>query len=385
MYTPSPPHTDPDKDDALGSAGSAHAADAHSQPNEGGIGAYESVEATEGQPPRLVIRGESSDNNPFEGERWDLQKRSRSVHAVAYPLPRADGNPSSAITDYLNISFPFPAGHEGIHPFMSQLRTHLGECLGGLEDRRRGLHGYRESFAFDYGKALFAFGGQSGTGYLSLPGEACALVPDWQKVVTMIREFGARITRWDGAVDDYSGSHSVDDAVKWYLAGKFSAGGNKPSCSQAGNWIEPDGKGRTFYVGSRKNGKMMRIYEKGKQLGAANNPWVRWELELHNKDRVIPFEVLLEPGKYVAGSYACMAWVHDDASRIRTTQKTGGISYKHLCHYASVAYGRLLDVMMNAEGSSDAVIHLLRRQGTPARLDLPGLDVSKLGIPESGE
>lgn len=46
----------------------------------------------------------------------------------------------------------------------------------------------------------------------------------------------------------------------------------------------PDGRGRTFYVGRRENGKLLRVYEKGKQLGAENSPWVRIELELHNKD-----------------------------------------------------------------------------------------------------
>jgi DNA relaxase NicK len=48
-------------------------------------------------------------------------------------------------------------------------------------------------------------------------------------------------------------------------------------------------------VGKRKNGKLLRVYEKGKQLGDESSPWVRWELELHNRDRVIPWEVLLEP------------------------------------------------------------------------------------------
>lgn len=36
-----------------------------------------------------------------------------------------------------------------------------------------------------------------------------------------------------------------------------------PECDQAGNLINPNGDGRTFYVGKRKNGKMLRVYEKG--------------------------------------------------------------------------------------------------------------------------
>ena len=33
------------------------------------------------------------------------------------------------------------------------------------------------------------------------------------------------------------------------------------------------------------------------------HPWVRWELSLGNKGRVIPWDVLLEPGRYVVGAY----------------------------------------------------------------------------------
>ena len=164
---------------------------------------------------------------------------------------------NAAIIDYLNFSFPFSAKAGAVLEFRGRLAKYIGHGLGGPTDRRRGLHGYRQSFAFDQGKALFAFGGQSGTAYVSLPGEACHLIPDWDGMIALLCDLCGRITRWDGAVDEYFGAHSVDDAVAWYLAGEFNAGGNKPACSQAGNWIDPDGKGRTFYVGSRKNGKLM--------------------------------------------------------------------------------------------------------------------------------
>lgn len=180
----------------------------------------------------------------------------------------------------------------------------------------------------------------------------------------------ARITRWDGAVDVFDGIPSVDDAVNFYQAELFNAGGNKPSCRQNGNWIEPDGSGRTFYVGRRKNGKMMRIYEKGKQLGDPNSSWVRWELELRNKDRVIPWNVILEPGKYVAAAYPCTAWINDVQERIKTQKKTAKISYEHLIRYARQAYGSLIHVMLEVEGSPEKVIERLKRTGIPARLKM---------------
>jgi phage replication initiation protein len=297
--------------------------------------------------PRPVIRGESSTHPP-------------STH------------PYAAITDYLTATFPFPSGEAGISPFFVGLCQVIGIGLGNLVERRSGLLGFKRSYAFDRRGAMFAFGGQNGRAMLSLPGEACAIVPDWPSLVSFLRdELAGRITRWDGAVDDFHGTRNVDDAVRWYLADEFNAGGNRPACRQDGNWLTPDTKGRTFYVGRRSNGKLMRVYEKGKQLGDPLSPWVRFELELHNKDREIPWDVLLRPGHYVAGSFPCMAWVSDEAFRIRTIQNQKRISYGAAVHWARVAFGQLVNTMEQIEGEPSAVLGKLRRPGTPARLDLP--------------
>lgn len=327
--------------------------------------------------PRLVMRGESLgevvEGVDISGEALVLLVgRGDSTRLMTLPLPKVDGNPFAAITDYLNVSFPFTGPDNTVTNFLTLLRSRIGDSLGGLSDRGRGLHGYLRSFVFDNGKAMFAYGGQAGTAFFSLPGEACALIPDWHGLVELVRdELKGRITRWDGAVDDYEGQYNVDHAVDCYKSGGFNAGGNKPSCSQAGNWIEEDGKGRTFYVGRRENGKYMRIYEKGKQLGSTSSPWVRWELELHNTGRIIPFEVLLEPGRYVSGAYPCLGWIKAEASRIKTIQKTTVISYKHLAHYLRVAYGPMVNTMMEVEGCAEKVIEMIRRPGLPKRLDLP--------------
>jgi len=210
--------------------------------------------------------------------------------------------------------------------------------------------------------------------WLSLPGAACTLIPleGWTALSIYFSEhLNAKITRWDGAVDDYDGLHSVDWAVSQFKAGHFTAGGNKPSCNQRGNWIEPDGRGRTFYVGKRENGKLIRIYEKGKQLGDPNSPWVRWEVELHNTRRVIPWDVLTRPGQYVAGAYPSTRWAHKESCRIKTAQKTEEITYDSLTHYARQGYGKHLNVMFKKEGSAEKVMERLVREGRPARLEIP--------------
>jgi phage replication initiation protein len=187
----------------------------------------------------------------------------------------------------------------------------------------RGLHGWKQSFNLGETGAKLAIGGQNNTIFLNLPGEICTLIflDAWPVLSTLLENhYSASTTRWDDAVDDYEGQHSVDWAVEQYLANQFNAGGNRPSCEQKGTWIEPDGRGRTFYVGRRKNGKLIRIYEKGIQLSGPTSPWVRWEVELHNKQRVIPWDVLINPGPYVAGAYPCTQWV---SKRSRKRQRLG--------------------------------------------------------------
>lgn len=334
--------------------------------------------------PRLVIRGESSgeDTTSNGGESFIPRIRGNRALLVAHPEPLSTAHARGAFSDYLNVTFPFSGGTAAIGALHRRITTVFGAAFGGLEDRGKGLHGYHSSLAFEQGRVLFGYGGQRDTAFLSLPGEGCAMVPDWAAAAAFFKdELHARITRWDGAVDDYEGVHSVDDAVKLYLAGQFNLGGNKPSCDQAGNWIEPDGRGRTFYVGLRKNGKLMRIYEKGKQLGDPESLWVRWELELHNRSREIPFDVLIKPGQYVAGAYPCTAWVHDQASRIATIQKSSAIGYDVLIESASTSYGRLFNVMMEQEGSAEAVVDLLRRPGLPRRLEQPAVPDCE-GFPE---
>lgn len=373
MSVPSTPSTDHDEDKP------ATAASARTE----GPGAAAVADA-----PRGVIRGERFPfDNPCPGERVEIHPGHNGYpRAILIPLPKEEGEPCAALTDYLNTTFPFIPSEANIIHLVRNFRLLLGDAFGSLQERRGGLHGYRTSFTIGETGALLAFGGQRDTAFVSLPGTACGRIDDWHQCCHLFRDImPGRITRWDGAVDVFDGVPSVDDAVAFYKAGFFNSGGNKPSCNQMGNWIEPDGTGRTFYVGKRKNGKLLRVYEKGKQLGDPQSPWVRWEIELHNTDRVIPWEVLLEPGKYVAGAYPATGWVDERQKRVRTIQRSIQISYGHLSYYARQSYGPLLDVMLKVEGSAEKVMEKLRRPGVPARLDCGGLPPARFLAGESGE
>ena len=323
---------------------------------------------------REARAGDSRAAEPRAGRPLDAEPASPRLVTRGESFSPSDTNthPYAAITDYLTVTFPFPLGEAGVHPFFVGLCGVIGIRLGMLRERRGGMLGFKRSYAFERHGAVFAFGGQNGKAMLSLPGEACNVVEDWRALASFLKDgLQARITRWDGAVDDYHGQRTVNDAARWYLADGFTSGGNRPAPRQEGNWLTPDTNGRTFYVGKRTNGKLMRVYEKGKQLGQPDSPWVRFELELHNRDREIPFDVLLRPGHYVAGSYPCMRWVRDEAFRIRTIQNQKRIVYKTAVYWASMAFGRLVNTMEQVEGDAEAVLDMLRRPGTPPRLDLP--------------
>ena len=57
----------------------------------------------------------------------------------------------------------------------------------------------------------------------------------------------------------------------------------------------------TLFIGSRGSAKYCRIYEKGRQLGDPDSPWVRFEVEYRKADSVLPIDMLIKPGQYLTG------------------------------------------------------------------------------------
>jgi phage replication initiation protein len=255
----------------------------------------------------------------------------------------------------------------------------LGRKFAPAVERPFGLNNYERSYELGEGlKAFFCFGGkhQRGTAHLSLSGKACAVVADWPALVALGRdELRGRITRWDGAVDDYAGLHPVEDAIQLHEEGKFSSGGRPPKMKEHGAWKTPDGTGRSVVIGNRKNGKRLSVYEKGMELGCPWHPWVRWELLLGNKGRVIPWEVLLEPGRFVVGSYPkALYWVQEEMTRIRTLQKQTQISYEAAVEQARRQFGPTLNLVVQVTGSAEKAVELLRRDGVPRRVQHPAVE-----------
>lgn len=233
-----------------------------------------------------------------------------------------------------------------------------------------GWQGYRERI--DLGDCgLLAFGGerQHGTVHVSLNAMGCARIADWAAVRIFGETYEARITRIDLAHDDLDGvTLSVERALQWRLEGGFDLNGRPAK----GRYIDDfdSGDGKTLYIGKRKNGKLCRVYEKGRQLGGGQpNSWCRAEVELRRKGRVIPWDVLTKPGNYLAGAYPCLAYLTLEQCKLKTTQKQFEITYDHMVRNLRNAAGRGLNVMLQVhQGDSGGVLADLVREGRPKRL-----------------
>jgi phage replication initiation protein len=235
--------------------------------------------------------------------------------------------------------------------------------------RNSGLHGYDRSIDVE-GFAKIAHGGESqrGTVLLSINGEGCARVGSWLRVHDFIKQHGGKITRCDVCADDHNSRLlSIRKALNAYRCGAFVNGGRPPKAEL----IDDLGSraGRTFYVGSRAGGKLARIYEKGKQLGDKASRWIRGEVEFHNKDRVIPLDILLDPVRYLAGSFPYFAAMSFIVEKIRTVKAVADASVAAVTRWLKEAGGAALNaVYVTCGRDSEKTIEALRREAVPRRL-----------------
>ncbi|SUO93467.1 replication initiation factor domain-containing protein [Suttonella ornithocola] len=121
---------------------------------------------------------------------------------------------------------------------------------------------------------------------------------------TLPEMYGFRYTRVDIAHDFLGGKYTVDDALKAYYAGGFTTAFTRPKIRKEGDdWFNDTSNGRTLYIGTRQSSRLLRFYEKGKQLKMQDSPWVRCELELRSRDIIIPKDIVIHAGDYLCASY----------------------------------------------------------------------------------
>lgn len=320
-----------------------------------------------------------------------MTRRARQARALARvpggrgvsprPVTRGESSPArsgvqSVNVDWLNATFPAPSLSQV--GFIELLSKMLGRPVFGVEGR--GLIGFKESItlhakhgATSSAIGSIAWGGdsQAGRWLLQLTGVGCQLVRDWDGLRDLLESLGAKLTRVDLALDFLAGEYSIENALDLYEQGGFQLGGRPPETQINGDWL--GGKaGRTLYVGKARNGKMLRVYEKGKQLGDEASDWTRFEVQLGSRDRVIPFDALTRRDAFFAGCYpALAAMVEAAAEAISTIQKAGEVTLSHLLFHLKRCYGKLINTCATALGATDAdLVRELRVIGLPRRVPL---------------
>lgn len=248
-------------------------------------------------------------------------------------------------------------------------RLHNIFGFGITSKREMGANFYRESWILGDAWGMVCYGGQRGTIMVTLNGSGCAAAREgWEGRLKTFLETAqrARLTRVDFAHDDYTGeTYSVDRADQDHTDGLFNCGGRNPDTEYRGNWKNPNGKGRTFNVGNRSNGKFCRVYEKGRQLGDKNSEWVRIEVEFKSTDRVIPFDALIRPGEYLAASYPAFSWINERQERIYTTTKAACISVEKAVAWIRHQCGASIGLMVGLFGA-DQFLAKVVREGNPS-------------------
>lgn len=319
-----------------------------------------------------IASGESNSSYDVDtGEPISFFSTGRHIKFTRHLVPDNSKSSSIALIDALAFSLVPPEDCDQLW-VLAQMEQFLPiEDIQG----RNGCFGFKYSARFGDGAGLIAWGGQSQRGriYFSIQGKGCSMVRDWDGLAAWLKTYRATLRRVDVAHDDFDAETiSIDWAVEQYKAGGFNSGGRKPAHNIIGDWLQEDGsaKGRTVGIGNRQSGKYCRIYEKGKEQGDSSSTWVRVEVEWRAQDRNIPIDILLSPGRYLAGAYPCLDYLSQEQSRIKTIAKGGQITFDKAVENARQLSGKVINLMLLVHGGDAlAVAEALRRDGVPSRVE----------------
>lgn len=191
----------------------------------------------------------------------------------------------------------------------------------------------------------------------------------WSLLASQLGLCDARLTRIDIAADDFKGMYPVSWAIEQYKAGNFDRRGQTPKARLIDDMGNNTGK--TFYVGSRKSEQQLRVYEKGKEKGDTESPWVRYEGEFHASNRrELPLDMLTDPAPYLVGAYPILDFVGGIGQRLRIAAEEVIASCKRAVEHFRRQYGPMVNALLHASGGDEATLARLL-QGT-ARSALPG-------------
>lgn len=355
-----------------------------------------SFAATESDCPPLTNRGGTE--RPAIATVQELQMVVTDTGKLKTVLVRRPVNEQVAMIDTLR----FTVGEEtwsrtaGVQlvadeAFILEASKHLTEIFGfGItRDLKKMRDFYTNAWELgdNYGHVALGGAGQRQTMLINLNGQGCiAAKAGWEsRLHDFLVDTAARptITRIDLAHDCMQGEYTVDQIDGWYDDGLFTCSVNAPRHEYKGDWKNPIGKGRSVYIGVRGNGKLCRAYEKGREQGDAHSEWVRIEVEFHNKKRVIPLNVLLDPSSYFVGAYPCLRFL--DASRtpekIEIKRKAAEINVDASLTNIRTSYGKYAFVLRNLLGDAEFLDAITNSSGNwPERLKVPDYETCAVPV-----
>ena len=174
-----------------------------------------------------------------------------------------------------------------------------------------------------------------------------------------------RYTRVDLARDYLSGEQSIENVMSMYREDGFTCLVQKPKLRLEGDdWYNDTQNGRTVYIGSRMSSKLFRAYEKGKQLGLKDSPWVRFELELRNRDLIIPKDVVIAAGDYMSTAYPCLdeLFKTDTPKRVIVKERIVQRSVEHVIKYLRMQGSKAVNMLKDLGKTNDEICMLFNEE-----------------------
>jgi phage replication initiation protein len=308
-------------------------------------------------------------------------KRNGALTKPRRSIPKGKSE-VGALVDYLSLTLTNASGllqEVGEEDFAAKVVAMLfgRDCgLTASEFTGSGFQGYADSaLVIGAGGELagrVGFGGNNDTMHVSLSGAGTAAITNWARVASGIVTLGARITRCDLAFDDYDGRYfhprDMHEAVE---AGELvvrTAGPGKPPKTR---YVTDHGSGNgcTFYAG-QKGHKELCVYDKGKEQGDPDSPWVRLEVRFYAKRQQLPPDMLVQPLAYLRAAYnVCEAIPANVTERIRTVRAKVEATAVAWARWMTTQAGQSLGLMFRCLGDdADAYIRAsISRPGVPGR------------------
>lgn len=267
--------------------------------------------------------------------------------------------------------------------FSESIENIFGFGITKKYDKGRDFFAHAWELGDNYGH--FAMGGmrQRDSILIAINGQGClAARQGWElrlyQFLTSSECVSPRITRVDLAHDDFDGSQlSVHDFDRAWDEGGFDRFGNRPEPQNYGSWKnnDPMGKGLTFYAGTKSSSQLFRGYQKGKQLGSPDSPWIRAEVQFSNHDKIIPFEILIDPSSYFVAAYPVLQQYSPNTTgkRTETVRKMADAGIEHFTKYTKLGYGKFIRIARQIYGDTE-FLNLVQsdEEEWPARLRMPG-------------